>query len=176
MQSFKYILIFFLFISSFQVFGQEIYVKWMTWEEAVELNKDAKKKIFVDVYTDWCGWCKKMDKATFQQPHIARFMNEHYYNVKFNAEQKEDIRFNEKLYKFVRTGRRGYHELAAEITMGKLSYPTVVFLDEDLKILQPVPGYQDPQRFERIITYFAMDHFKSTPWKKYLTNYKPITQ
>jgi uncharacterized protein YyaL (SSP411 family) len=146
-------------------------VNWLTWEEAVELNKKEHRKVFVDVYTDWCGWCKKMDKATFQQPHIAEYLNENYYPVKFNAEQRTDITLNEKVYKFVRSGRSGYHELAAEITFGKLSYPTIVFMDENMKVIQPIMGYKDAGVFEMIMTYFAEDHYKTTPWKKFTSVY-----
>jgi len=144
----------------------------MTWEEAIAKNKIEPKKIFIDVYTDWCGWCKKMDKATFQQDDIARYMNEHYYSVKFDAEQKEDIYFKEKNYKYVSQGKRGYHELAAAMLRGKLSYPTVIFLDEGMNMIQPIPGFQNPSNFELIMTYFAEDHFKNTPWKKYTQTYK----
>src|SRR5210317_1574139 len=68
-------------------------IQWMSIEEAyaLTLTEAAPKKIFIDVYTDWCGWCKRMDKATFQNPEVAAYMNAHYYNVKFDAEQKEAI-------------------------------------------------------------------------------------
>ena len=147
-------------------------VNWLTWEEAVELSKVEQKKFFVDVYTDWCGWCKKMDKTTFQKPHIADYLNENFYPIKFNAEQRTDIKLKEKVFKFVRSGRSGYHQLASEITFGKLSYPTIVFLDEGLNVIQPIPGYKDADSFEMIMTYFAEEHFKTTPWKKFSTMYK----
>ncbi len=40
-------------------------VRWLSWEEAIELSKEDPRKIVIDVYTEWCGWCKKMDKTTF---------------------------------------------------------------------------------------------------------------
>ena len=61
-------------------------VKWLTFEEAVEKSKTEKRKIFIDVYTDWCGWCKVMDKNTFNDPEVAKLLNEKFYPVKFNAE------------------------------------------------------------------------------------------
>jgi uncharacterized protein YyaL (SSP411 family) len=68
-------------------------VKWMTFEQAVEKSKIQKKKIFIDVFTDWCGWCKVMDKNTFSEAQVAKILNEDFYPVKFNAEQREDIQF-----------------------------------------------------------------------------------
>ena len=57
-------------------------VKWYTLEEAQKLNAKNPKKIIIDVYTDWCGWCKKMDQATFGNPAIAKYLNDNYYPVK----------------------------------------------------------------------------------------------
>ena len=164
------ILIFFIGLS-FSGFGQNR-VQWHTLEEAVEKSKVEKRKILIDVYTDWCGWCKKMDKATFQQDKIAKYINEHYYAVKLDGEQKADIQFKEQVFKYQKSGRRGYHEFAAAIMGGKMSYPTVVFLDEQMNVIQPIQGFQNPQNFELIMTYFAGDHYKSTPWKSYQRNYK----
>jgi thioredoxin-related protein len=151
-------------------------IKWMTWEQVFEKSKSEKRKIFVDVYTDWCGWCKRMDASTFQKQQIADYINQHYYAVKFNAEYKGDIVFKGKTYKFIKEGMNGYHELAAEITHGRLSYPTVVFLDENLDLLQAIPGYREALEFEQIITYFGKDEHKKTPWEVYQRNYKPIAK
>ncbi|MEL6989660.1 MAG: DUF255 domain-containing protein, partial [Bacteroidota bacterium] len=142
--------------------AQSSKVKWLSWEEAIEKSKIQKKKIFVDIYTDWCGWCKKMDKATFQQAEIAEYLNEHYYAVKFNAEQRGNIELKDKIYKFISAGRNGYHELAFNLTRGRLSYPTIVFLDEEMNLIQPIPGFQNAQNFELIMTYFSEDHHKTT--------------
>ncbi len=147
-------------------------VKWMTWEEAIEASQKEKRKVFVDVYTDWCTWCKHMDKNTFSDPVIASYLNENFYPVKFDAEQREPIRFNNKEYKFVKSGRRGYHELALWLMRGRIGYPTVVFLDEDQKIIQPIPSYLPPEKFEPIMTYFGEGYHKKTPWEHYLKSYK----
>src|SRR5688572_27861029 len=79
-------------------------VNWMTFEEAVEKSKTEKRKIFIDVYTDWCGWCKVMDKQTFAVPAVAKLLNEKYYAVKFNAEQREDVFFRGTTFRFVPYG------------------------------------------------------------------------
>ena len=146
-------------------------VKWLSFEEAVEQNKKNPKKIFVDVYTDWCGWCKVMDKNTFNHPEIAAYLNENFYPVKLDAEQKEDIVFNNHTFKFVSSGSRGYHELAASLLNGKLSYPTVVFMDEQLRIIQPLPGYQKPEQFDPIIKFIGGDHYKSISWQDFQKDY-----
>jgi len=151
---------------------EDLGINWVTFEQAVELAKKEKKKIFIDVYTDWCGWCKKMDANTFSKQEIAKYMNQKFYSVKLNAEQKEDIVFNGLTYKFVPSGKRGYHQFAAALLNNRLSFPTVVFLDEDFNMLQPVPGYQQPESFNQIIRYFGDDHYKNSSWEGYLKTYK----
>ncbi len=147
-------------------------VKWITFEQAVEKAKKEKRKIFIDVYTDWCGWCKVMDKSTFSDPEIARILNENFYPVKFNAEQREDVVFNGTTFKFVASGRNGYHQLAAALLNNQLSYPTVVFLDEEFRMIQPLPGYQKPEEFHKIVQFIGEDYYKSLTWKDWQGKYR----
>jgi thioredoxin-related protein len=147
-------------------------IKWMTLEEALEKSKTEKRKIFVDVYTDWCGWCKRMDTTTFVSPAVAQYLNDHYYPVKFNAEQQKDIVFKDKTYQFKKNGARGYHELAVQWLNNRLTYPTVVFLDENQSTIQPLAGYQDAEKMEAVLNYFGTDSHKKTPWETYEKNFK----
>ena len=126
-------------------------VKWYTIQEAFTLTKTEPKKIIIDVYTDWCSWCKVMDKNTYENQIIAAYLNDKFYPVKFNAEQKEDVVVNGTTYKFVASGSRGYHELAAALLNGQLGYPSTVFLDEETRMIQPVQGYLQPRQFDEII-------------------------
>ncbi|MCJ7467493.1 MAG: DUF255 domain-containing protein [Maribacter sp.] len=163
----KLLFVLFIGISSLSLHSQE--VKWLTWQEAATLAKTEKspKKIFIDVYTDWCGWCKKMDKDTFQNEEVAAYMSENFYMVKLDGEGKEPIEFKGKTYKFVPQGRKGYHEFAAALMQGRLSYPTTIFLDEKMNMLSPVPGYQKPQPFLNIAKYFGDNIYKDKDWKTY---------
>ncbi len=146
-------------------------VNWITWEEAVTLSQKQKRKVLLDVYTQWCQWCERMDKATFQNPEIARYINENFYAVKFDAETKEDLTYKAKVYKFVRSGKHGYNELAVVFLGERLSFPSLVFLDEDLGLIQSIPGFRSPFEFEQIASYFATDAYKKTPWSSYEKNY-----
>ena len=141
----------------------------MSIEEAYALTlmESTPKKIFIDVYTDWCGWCKRMDKATFQNPEVAAYMNEHYYNVKFDAEQKESIEILGNTFEFVPQGNRGYHELAAALLNGKMSYPTVIFMNGKFEMLSPVPGYQEAGPFMNIAKYFGDNIYTEKSWQDY---------
>ena len=121
-------------------------INWYTLEEAIKLNKKDKKKFVLDIYTNWCHWCKVMDKETFTDPAVIQYINEHFYAVKFDAESKENISFQGKDFKFVNAGRRGVNTLAYFLLDGRLSYPTLVYLDEDLNKIKKSPGFKKPNQ------------------------------
>ena len=149
-------------------------VKWYTIKEALELTAREPRILIIDVYTDWCGWCKRMDAATFSNEDIAATLNRDFYPVKLNAEGKEDIVIGDKTYKFVDNGRRGYHELAAIVTKGRLSYPTISCVDEKGRVLNAYPGYKDAEQFKLFLAYFNEDAFKTRTWEEYRDGNKEI--
>ena len=144
-------------------------VKWYTIEEAVELNKTEPRKIMIDVYTDWCGWCKVMDKNTFKQPVVAKYLNENFYPVKFNAEQKEDVNILGSTFKYVSQGSRGSHQLAA--ALGATGYPYVVFLDENMNIITSLPGYTKAPHFDKVINYIYGEHYRDKEFEAWAATY-----
>lgn len=161
-----------LFCLTLSLSAQKAEINWMTIEEAEAAVAQEPRKVFIDVYTDWCGWCKRMDKNTFQNPGLAEYVNENFYAVKLDGEEKDSLTFRGETYGFVKKGRRGYNELPAVMLDGRLSYPTIVFLDEELNMIQPIPGYQAPQVFEQIITYMANDVYKTESFEDYKEKYE----
>ncbi len=147
-------------------------INWVSMEEAVALNRDNPRKILIDVYTDWCGWCKRMDATTYEHPEVVKYINENYYAVKLDGEGKEEIQFKGNTFKFVPNGRRGYHEFAAALMQGKMSYPTTIFMDEELNLLSPVPGYQKAESFYMILSYFGKNLHKSRDFQEYRKSYQ----
>src|ERR1051326_1000883 len=89
----------FVLFKSRQVISEEgEKIQWHTFQEAVALSKKEKRKIFIDVYTQWCGWCKVMEKNTFTNPVIVKYMNAHFYAVKLDAEMKDTVVFNNNTF------------------------------------------------------------------------------
>ena len=146
-----YLLFFFV---SLQLSAQE-HINWMTWDEAIAANTKLDKPIFVDVYTDWCGWCKRMDATTFLHPTIVKYMNEHYYAVKFNAERTDTIVFSGQTFVNEAAGRnRSPHQLAMALLDNKMSYPSYAFIGNPWN-KTVAPGYMGVADFEKVIRYFV---------------------
>jgi thioredoxin-related protein len=140
-------------------------INWISFKEAYELNQKAPRKMVIDVYTSWCGWCKVMDQRTFSQPAIIDYVNKNYYAVKLDAEQKEDITVGNQTFKF----QGQAHELAINLLQGKMGYPTTVFMNEKGEVIQPISGYLEPRMFHQIITYFGGNYQAKEPFDSFKT-------
>lgn len=168
----------FFFATSLMSFtyGQATSIKWMSFTEAYEASAQAaeseKKKVLVDVYTDWCGWCKRMDQTTFSDSDVAAYINKHYYPVKLNAEKEGPIVLGDSTYEIKKDlGRNGTHSLAVQLLQGKMSYPSIVYLDEHFNMLSPVPGYQTPEQIEPILRFFGDNAFLDKKWEDYQSGF-----
>ncbi len=182
---YKLIFIFFLTLINNSIIGQSK-INWLSWNEMMiqRENDSIKKKVFIDLYTGWCGWCKKMDASTFIDPNIVQYMNAKYYNIKFDAESRDTIVFNE--HQFINTdpsfikskpnARGKTHWLAHSILDGKLSYPSYVILDENLVRLMIFKGYKDSENLFGILLFFGTEQYKfyhnylNEIWQKSIKN------
>jgi thioredoxin-related protein len=136
-------------------------LKWYTIEEAEKMVRIKPKKILIDVFTDWCSWCKKMDASTFNNPVIAAYIKENFYPVKFNAETTDTINFRGAKYINLIHNGKTTHPLAISLLEWRLSYPTIVYLMENLDYIGPIPGYQTAGQFEATLTYIAQEKFRT---------------
>ncbi len=162
----KRILLFIFLITGFSAFSQtKSAIKWLSFQEAVEQAKKEPKKVFIDVYTDWCGWCKKMDATTFANPVIADYMSKNYYAVKFDAERSDTLVFLDRTFVNKNPGKsRSSHELAQALLQGKMSYPSYVIMDETMRIISVVPGYFPAKDFEPVLHFFGENAYQQTDW------------
>ena len=129
----------------------------------------------MDLYTNWCGPCKLMDKKTFQNPYVAAYVREHYYAVKFNAEGNDVINF--KGYEFTNPNynpsksnrRNSSHQLTR--SLGVSAYPTIVFLDKSSNLVHRLRGYQSPRQIEVYLKLFTDENFRQIQTQKDFQNF-----
>ncbi|WP_229201241.1 thioredoxin family protein [Arcticibacterium luteifluviistationis] len=152
---------------------KEAGINWMSIEEAYAAAQKNPKKVIIDVYTDWCGWCKVMDKKTFTNPEVVKYVNENFYAVKLDAESKQDITLGTTTYKYNAQNRA--NDIAVALLQGKMSFPSMVYLDEEFNMIQPIPGYMEARAFHEVITFIGGDYHKSEAFDTYkATTYKDI--
>lgn len=145
-------------------------VHWLTFEQAVEKSKTEKRPILIDIFTTWCGPCRQMDKYTFGDSLVAALLNTKFYPVKLNAEQREDVVYKGTTFKFL--PERNYHQLAAALVQNQLVYPTIVFMNENFEIIQPMPGARPAPEFHMIAQFIGEGHYKTVKWEDWQKVYK----
>lgn len=145
-------------------------VQWMTWDQAMKAMEKQPKKIFIDMYTDWCGWCKRMDETTFVHPSVVEALNKDFYAVKFDAEGKQEITYDGHTFKFIPSGSRGVHELAYALLDGRLGYPSYVYLNEKRERITISPGYKPADSFLKELKYITGEHYKTTGFQDFMNN------
>lgn len=144
-------------------------VNWMTLEEVATKWKQEKKPILIDLYTDWCGWCKVMDKRTYGNAKVSAYINEKFNPIKLNAETRKTLSWNGKEYDF--NARMGTNDFAIWLTNGQLSYPTTVFIPADGEP-QAIPGFLAPGEFELLVKYFGEGQYGKVPFGKWQKEFK----
>lgn len=137
-------------------------LKWMSFNEGLAYAKKNKKKVLIDVYTDWCGWCKKMDKDTYDDKDVSAYLEENYAVIKMNAESSKKLKFQDK----------EYTEQELSGAFGVTGYPTTIFLSSNGDPITLVPGYSDAKRFGDIISFIAEDHYLTTKFDDYVASRK----
>lgn len=172
----KKFIIVLLVIFSGNVFSQSI--NWMTMDEALAAQKKEPRKIFMDVYADWCGPCKLLDKNTFTNKHVIEYLNKNFYAVKFDAEGTESVTYKDFTYTNpnhnpARKGRNSQHLFAHALKVN--AYPTMVFFKENGDLIQAVPGYHTPQQLEIFLKMIHKDDYlkitTQQAWQDYQSNF-----
>ena len=169
-------LVLILFFSLDLTFSQDI--KWMSLEKALEAQKVLPKKIIMDVYTTWCGPCRLLDKKTFGNPDVSRYISQNFYAVKFNAEGDEEIFFYDKKfsnpnYNPDRKGRNSTHDFTK--FLGIRGYPTIIFFSEEGDPIIPLTGYFNVRQIEPYLKMIKRGDYAvfkdSDDIEKYIENF-----
>ena len=150
-------------------YGQSI--NWVDISEVEELVKNNPKPVFMDIYTSWCGWCKRLDQTTFKDPQIVQYLNQNYYAVKYNAERKDTVLFQGKEYinRAIGKSRRPTHDLTRVVMKGSSGYPTMVVFDKELNLDTKVnlSGFRTAQQLAPLLVYLKEELNKVTAWPEF---------
>lgn len=147
------IILFFLFCA-FSAFGQ---LKTYSFPEVENQNKTVPKPTLVFIHTTWCKYCKMMQNSTFKNQEVLRLLNEDFYFIALDAEEKSPVTFLNKTFVFKPTGNgTGVHELATELATinGEMVYPAIIVLGSNYTILFQKHSYLDSKELKAILSKF----------------------
>ena len=157
-----------LLLSSFHTPEKEK-LKWLSLTELQSAFAKQPKPIIIDVYTDWCGWCKVMDRETYSNEKVIGYLNKNFYAVKFNAESKAEVVFANKKYAY--NPAYNANELAVYLLGGRMGYPTTVFLSALDAQPAPLSGYLKPAELEPPVKYFGDGAYKTKNFPDFMKEF-----
>jgi thioredoxin-related protein len=118
-------------------------LEWVEYGVALEQAAREDKHIVIDFYTNWCGWCKVMDRKTYTDARVMQLLNESFVIAKINAESNKRFSVGDRQM----TGR----EIAQQYRVQ--SFPMTWFLKPDGSPLASIPGYIEADKFTRALEY-----------------------
>lgn len=118
---------------------------WYSFDEGVSKAQKENKQVLVDFYTDWCGWCKEMDKTTYSDRDVISYLNDKFVVIRLNPEKDGTLKFGDKQFK----------NMEFSLGVGVNGYPATLFMESDYEILQLVPGYMPAETFMYYIGFFG---------------------
>jgi len=133
-------------------------LSWVKYDKGLVLAAKENKPILIDFYTNWCGWCKKMDRETFSNDSVAQYLNDRFITVRVNAESNE----------MLATGNGSLSEKDLSRSFGVRGYPTYWFLKSNGEKINNISGYSPPDRFITVLKYIGDSHYQTKTWQEYL--------
>jgi len=132
-------------------------IKWLKYDEGMKLAAKTNKPMIIDFYTDWCGWCKKMDKTTYADPNIIKYINRAFVAVKVNAESREKLNLAAGPSDGIKVAR----------SFGVNSYPQTWFVESNGKKIDKWPGFAPADKFMVVLKYIGDGIYKTQNWTEY---------
>jgi thioredoxin-related protein len=136
--------------------------RWRPFNDGLAEAEKSGKKVLVDVYTDWCGWCKRMDREVYAEAKVLDYLNKRFVVVKLNAEANESVHYADRIISNIDLVR----------AFGVRGYPATLFMKSDGEPITLLPGYRPPDQFIQILEFIGEDHYLTMKWEEYTAGKK----
>lgn len=145
-------------------------IDWLSIDEVkIKLQKESRP-VLIDLYTNWCYWCKVMNKKTYSDLKVIEYINKYYYAVRLNAETKDSLAWGGEMYKY--SDENKVNNFSIYITQGQLAFPNTVIFADVKKTPASIPGFMEPKEIEVILKYFGDGSYKNQNFAEYSSNFK----
>ncbi|MEO6456134.1 MAG: DUF255 domain-containing protein [Ginsengibacter sp.] len=146
----------------------------LVWSGLKEISvklKKQEKPVLIDLYTDWCHWCKVMDKKTYGNQKVINYLSKNFYVAKVNAETKDSLTWDTKTYFY--NSHYLINEFALYATKGQPGFPTTVILPSENSQPISISGFLEPKELEPILKYFGEREYLTKTFTEYKKTFKP---
>lgn len=144
---------------------------WQSWPEIQRLMLQEPRPIIIDIYTNWCHYCKAMDATTYRNDSVRSYLKKNFYRYKLNAEVKKPIEWIGKTFGY--NSRMNVHEMAVYLTGGAIVYPTTVIVTPDGQPFNQA-GMLRKNELELLVKYFAENNRQQISLQDYALTFKPM--
>lgn len=149
------IFLFTVFIGCVSTKNTEKTTFWQSWNDVSIKEKIKKKPILIDIYTDWCVYCKVMDNTVYKSDSVVNYLQQYFYSYKLNAEKNDSVVWNNTLFNY--NSRYQVHDFAVHLTKGNIAYPTTAIVDLDGNSFFET-GALNLRQMEFLLRYFIEAH------------------
>jgi thioredoxin-related protein len=144
-------------------------ITWLSVDQVAGRLQQEKRPVLIDLYTNWCGWCKQMDKNTYSNRQVEQYLRDKFYTVKVDAETHAMINWGGITYQFSPQYRS--NEFALYLTHGRLEFPTTIIIPPGQEP-QAIPGYMGPKDLELLVKYFGEGVYKTQGFDVYQKSFR----
>ncbi len=145
-------------------------INWMDMNELTAQLETQSKPVLIDLYTNWCYWCKVMDKKTYTNTKVIEYIRDHFYPVKLNAESRDIITWKEKQYNY--NDNYKINDFAFYATSGQPGFPTTIIIPDEHAEPISIPGFLEPKEIEPILKYFGEGKYKTQSYTVFKSTFK----
>ena len=130
---------------------------WLSLDEGQVLASTDKKVLFIFVEAEWCGICKRMKKEVFPNADILALLENRFATVSIDLDSKHSVVFNGK----------DFTERSFAESMDVIATPTMIFADQDGKILGETAGFYGEDRFLLLLSFLDSERFQEMTFEEF---------
>jgi len=145
-------------------------VNWMPLNEALKLNKEKPKGIFLTFYNKSNAASSVMLVNAFSHNKVAAYLNDHFYCVRLDAQTSDTLIWDKAYYNKHETGN--FHELAQTMMKSNMQFPSILYFDGTNRLILAENSYLSPEALYILSNYIVSESYKTKAFADFLKGFK----